>query len=63
MNRRPRTEGDGDELDGNGERTNGEATTMCERRLVTEKKEVVGGRSAGVTIAAGKNRRVGSLLQ
>ena len=25
-------EGDGDELDGNGEKMNGEATTVCERR-------------------------------
>ena len=74
MNRPPWTEGDGDELDGNGERTNGEAAMVCERRPVTEKKnvadaqsdgcrdEVAGGRSAGATIAAGQNRRVGSPL-
>jgi len=47
---------------------------VCERRPVTEKKnvadarsdgcrdEVAGGRSAGATIAAGQNRRVGSPL-
>ena len=55
-------------------RTNGEAAMVCERRPVTEKKnvdgarsdgcrdEVAGSRSAGATIAAGQNRRVGSLL-
>ena len=62
MNRWPWMEGDGDELDKNGVRTNGEATTVCEWRSVTEKKEVTGGRSAGATIATEQNRRVGSLL-
>ena len=49
-------------LDGNGERTNGEATTVCEWRPVTEKKTLNGGRSADAMIATGKNRHVGSLL-
>ena len=61
MKRRPWTEGDGDELDGNGEKMNGEATTVRERRPVTEKKEVADGRSADATIAVGQNRRIASL--
>ena len=62
MNRRPQTEGDGDELDRNGEKMNGEATTVHERRPVMEKKTLNGGRSADVMIVAGQNRCIDSLL-
>ena len=48
-------------LDGNRERTNGEATTVCERRPETKKKTLNDGWSAGTTIDTGKNRCIGSL--